>query len=107
MFGKGMGNLYKQAHQLQKNLNNVQEELKSLEIEGSSGGEMVKVVVNGKKDIISINIQEDILKEDKDMVEDMVLAAVKKAMSNAEKIAEKKMKAVTGGMMPNMNMPGF
>jgi len=107
MFNKGMGNLYKQAQKMQKNINKIQEELKSLEIVGSAGGEMVKVTVNGKKDIISISIDQEILKEDKEMIEDVVLAAIKKAMENADKIAEDKMKSVTGGMMPNMNIPGF
>ena len=61
---KGMGNLYKQAQKMQENMAKVQKELENLEIEGSSGGGVVKVVVNGKKDIKSINIQEEILKED-------------------------------------------
>ena len=107
MFNKGMGNLYKQAQKMQKNINKIQEELKSLEIVGSAGGEMVKVTVNGKKDVISISIDEEILKEDKDMIEDVVLAAIKKAMENADKVAEDKMKSATGGMMPDMNIPGF
>ena len=100
-----MGNLYKQAQKMQKNINKVQEELKSLDVEGVSGGGMVKVVVNGKKDVKSVNIDENILKEDKDMIEDMILVAIKNAMGNADKIAEDKMKSITGGMMPNM--PGF
>lgn len=107
MFNKGMGNLYKQAQKMQKNINKVQEELKSMEVEGSSGGEMVKVVVNGKKDVLSISINQEILNEDKEMIEDVVLAAIKKAMENADKVAEEKMKSVTGGMAPNMNIPGF
>ena len=49
----------------------------------------------------------NILKEDKDMIEDMLLAAMKNALQNAEKIAEDKMKAVTGGSLPNLNIPGF
>ena len=53
---KGMGNLYKQAQKMQENMAKVQKELENLEIEGSSGGGVVKVVVNGKKDIKSINI---------------------------------------------------
>ena len=105
MFNKGMGNLYKQAQKMQKNINKVQEELKSLDIEGISGGGMVKVVVNGKKDVKSVNIDDNILKEDKDMIEDMILVAIKNAMENADKIAGDKMKSITGGMMPNM--PGI
>tara|TARA_B100002052_G_scaffold244251_1_gene229630 strand:+ start:4524 stop:4847 length:324 start_codon:yes stop_codon:yes gene_type:complete len=107
MFNKGMGNLYKQAQKMQKNINKVQDELKAMEVEGSAGGEMVKVVVNGKKDVLSISINQEILNEDKEMIEDVVLAAIKKAMENADKVADEKMKSVTGGMMPNMNIPGF
>ena len=66
MFNKGMGNLYKQAQKMQKNINKVQEELKSMKVEGSAGGEMVKVLVNGKKDVLSISINQEILNEDKE-----------------------------------------
>ena len=105
MFNKGMGNLYKQAQQMQKGINKAQEELKSLEVEGSSGGGVVNVVVNGNKDVKSIKIEPDILSEEIEMVEDMVLGAIKNAMENADKIAEEKMKSITGGMMPNI--PGL
>ena len=105
MFNKGMGNLYKQAQQMQKNINKAQDELKDLEVEGSSGGNAVKIIVNGKKDVKSIKIDPDILSEDVDMVEDMILGAIKNAMDNADEVAEKKMKSITGGMMPNI--PGL
>ena len=107
MFNKGMGNIYKQAQKMQKNMNKIQEELKEMRIEGAAGGKMVKVIVNGKKDILSLEIDEEVLKEEKSMVEDMVLAAIKNAIENADKISEDKMKSLTGGMMPNMNIPGF
>ena len=102
---KGMSNIYKQAQQMQKKMQKVQDELLNLEIDGQSGGGMVKIVVNGKKDPISISINEDIFKEDKEMVEDLILAAMKNALQNADKIAEEKMKSVTGGSMPNI--PGL
>ena len=105
MFNKGMGNIYKQAQKMQKKMAEIQEELKNLEIEGSSGGGMVRVVVNGKKDIISINIDDSVLAEDKEMVEDLVLSAITQAMENAEKKSQDMMKSATGGMMPNI--PGF
>jgi DNA-binding protein YbaB len=63
------------------------------------------VVVNGKKDVKSIKIEPEILSEEIEMVEDMVLGAIKNAMENVDKIAEEKMKSITGGMMPNI--PGF
>ena len=104
---KGMSNIYKQAQKMQKDMQKVQEELLDLKIDGQSGGGMVKVVVNGKKDPVSISINEDVFKEDREMVEDLVLAAMKNALENADKIAEEKMKKVTGGSMPNFNIPGF
>ena len=107
MFNKGMGNIYKQAQKMQKNMNKIQEELKEMRIEGYSGGKMVKVVVNGKKDMLSLEINQDVLSEEKVMVEDMILAAIKNAMENADKISEDKMKSLAGGVMPNMNIPGF
>lgn len=105
MFNKGMGNIYKQAQKMQKNINKIQEELKNMKIEGISGGGMVKIIVNGKREILSVHIEKEILSEDKEMIEDMVLAAIKSANENAEKAAEDKMKSVTGGIMPNI--PGF
>ena len=104
---KGMSNIYKQAQKMQKNMLKVQNELLELKVEGQSRGGMVKIVVNGKKDPISIHIDENILKEDKDMIEDLILAAMKNALENAEKVAEDKMKSATGGNMPNLNIPGF
>ena len=105
MFNKGFGNIYKQAQQMQKKMAKMQDELKNLEIEGSSGGGMVKIIMNGKKDVLSVSIDEEMLKEDKEMVEDMFLAALKQALSNADKKSEQMMKDVTGGGMPNI--PGF
>ena len=105
MFNKGMGNIYKKAQQMQKKMAEVQEELKNTIVEGESGSGMVKVTVNCKKDLLSINIDESVLKEDKDMLEDLILVATSQAMSNADRKAEEMMKNVTGGMLPNF--PGF
>ena len=104
---KGMSNIYKQAQKMQKDMKKVQNELLSLSIEGQSGGGMVKVIVNGKKDPISLKIDNTVLSEDKEMIEDLVLAAMKNALENADKVSEDKMKSVTGGNMPNLNIPGF
>ena len=103
MFPKGMGNMMKQAQQMKKKMQQIQEELSEMEIEGKSGGGMVKVVVNGKKDVKSININPDVLKEDSDMVEDLILAAVNQAMENADKESKNRMGSLTGGM----NIPGL
>ena len=97
MFGKGM-NMVKQAQQMQKKMAQIQQELDEMRIEGTSGGGMVKAVVNGKKDLVSININPDILTEDAEMVEDLVLTAIKEASANADSISQEKMGALTGGM---------
>ena len=82
---KGMSNIYKQAQKMQKDMKKVQDELENLQIEGQSGGGIVKVVVNGKKEPKTVIIDDSILKEDKDMVEDLILAAMKNAFDKAEK----------------------
>ena len=105
MFNKGMGNIYKKAQQMQKKMAEVQEELKSTIVEGEAGSGMVKVTVNCKKDLLSINIDESVFNEDKDMLEDLILVATKQAMTNADEKSEDMMKNVTGGMLPNI--PGF
>ena len=104
---KGMGNIYKKAQQMQKKMAEVQEEMKKITVEGQAADGMIKVIVNCKKDLLSIDINQEILSEDKEMIEDLILVAVKQAMANADKKAEEMMKNVTGGAMPNLNMPGF
>ena len=101
---KGMSNIYKQAQKMQKDMKRVQDELENLKIEGQSGGGIVKVVVNGKKEPLSVTVDDTIFSEDRDMVEDLILAAMKNAFDNAEKESAEKMKSVTGGMP---NIPGF
>ena len=103
MFPKGMGGMVKQAQQMKKKINQVQDQLEKLDIEGQSGGGMVKVVVNGKKDVKSVVIDPNVLNEELDMVEDLILAAINKAMDNADKISKDKMSSLTGGL----NMPGL
>ena len=107
MFNKGLGNIYKQAQKMQKKMAEVQDELKNIKIDAQSGGGMVEVIVNGKKDILSIKINEEILNEDKEMIEDLILSAMNQAMQNAEKKANELMKSATGGSFPNFNLPGF
>ena len=100
MFPKGgMGNIMKQAKEMQAKMAKAQEEIKLLTDEGSSGGGLVKVCINGEKEIISITIDEEILKEDKDVIEDLMLVAVNQAINNITKKTEDKMNAATGGML--------
>ena len=108
MFPKGgMGKLMKQAQEMQSKMAKVQEELIEIKVEGHSGGGMVSAVMNGKKELLSLKIEDEILDEDKEMIEDLVLSAVNQAIQSATKAADEKMNAVTGGMIGNMKMPGM
>ncbi len=108
MFPKGgMGKLMKQAQEMQEKMSKVQEELNKMEVEGQSGGGMIKATVNGKKELLSLKIEDEIMNEDKEMIEDLIIAAVNQAISSATSIADEKMNSITGGVMGNMKMPGF
>ena len=108
MFPKGgMGKLMKQAQEMQAKMAKAQEELGDIEVEGQSGGGMVTALVNGKKELLSLKIEDEILEEDKEMIEDLVVAAVNQAIQNATKAADEKINSITGGMMGNMKIPGM
>ncbi len=102
-----MAGMLKQAQQMQAKMAKAQAELADLLVEGQSGGGMVTVTANGKKDIISIKIEKEILEEDIEMVEDLVLVAVNQALQNADSAAEEKMNAAAGGMLGNLKIPGM
>ena len=93
----------KQAQEMQAKMAKAQDELVDLTVDGQSGGGMVNVVVNGKKNIISLSIDPEILEEDTEMIEDLILSAVNQGLQNAEKVAEEKMASITGGL----NIPGM
>ncbi len=98
---KGLQNLMKQAQELQKRLEKVQEELAEMEVEATAGGGMVKVVASGKQELISIEIDPEVINpDDKEMLEDLVLAAVNEALRKSRELAAEEMSKVTGGMMP-------
>ena len=102
----GQGNILKQAQEMQARMIAVQEELKNKTVEASVGGGAVLVKVNGQKEVLSVNLSQDIVKEaqeDKEMLEDLILSAVSEAMRQAEELAEKEMSSVTGGI----NIPGL
>ena len=94
-----MGNIMKQAKEMQSKMAKAQEEIKLLSDEATSGGGLVKVCINGEKELTSITIDEEVLKEDKDLVEDLILVAVNEAINNITKKIESKMNAATGGML--------
>ena len=108
MFNKGnMAQLLKQARDVQKKIEEVQNELDDLTIEADSGGGMVKVVVNGKQQILELTIEPDAIKEDKELLEDLIISAVNNALSQSLEESQNRMNAVTGNMLGGMNIPGL
>lgn len=103
----GLGNLMKQAQQMQANMQKVQQELASLEVTGESGGGLVKVTMNGRHDVRRVNIDDSLLQDDKEMLEDLLAAAVNDAVHKVEAASQDKMASVTGGipLPPGMKLP--
>jgi nucleoid-associated protein EbfC len=101
---KGMGNMMKQAQQLQAKMMKLQEEAAAQTIEGSSGGGMVKVVANGRQQIVAIDIEKEVVDpEDVEMLQDLILAAANDALQKSQDMVSEKMSKLTGGM----NIPGL
>ncbi len=103
MFGGkgGLGNLMKQAQEMQKNLQAAQEEIAKMEVTGEAGGGLVKVVMTGKHELVKVDIDDSVM-DDKEMVEDLVAAAVNNAVRKVEEVTAEKM----GGLGEGMNLPG-
>ena len=100
----GMGNLQRMAQQMQQELLRIQGELETLMIDGSAGGGVVKAVVTGKQELVSVTIDPSAVDPaDVDMLQDLIVAAVNDALGNSRRVAEEKMSAVTGGLkIPGM-----
>jgi DNA-binding YbaB/EbfC family protein len=108
MFNKGqLSGLMKQAQQMQDNLKRVQDELGNVEVEGQSGGGMVKVLMTCKHSVRRVTIDPSLLADDKDMLEDLVAAAFNDAARKAEETSAERMGKVTAGMPlpPGMKLP--
>ena len=103
----GINKMIKKAQEMQSQMEKAQAELNSIEIEGQAGGGMVSVRVKGHKELVALNIDPEILNEDKEMIEDMILAAVNQGLQKAGKVAEEKMNSITGGMMGKIKIPGM
>ncbi len=103
-----IGNMMKQAQELQKKMSEAQEKLNLIEVEGNSGGGVVKVVSTAKGEIKKIDLDESLLNpEDKEMTEDLIVAAMNDAKKKAETAMQEEMKSVTGGLPlpPGMKLP--
>ena len=107
MLKGNMTKLLKQAQEVQKQIENVQQELSGLIINAESGGGMVSVKVNGKLEILELHIDTEALEEDKEMVEDLIISAMNKGIEKAQSESQDKMNAVTGGMLSGLKIPGM
>ena len=102
--GGGRNNMMKQIEKLQKEMADMQENLKNEEISATSGGGAVTATVNGNKEVISIKLDKEAVDpEDVEMLEDLIVAAVNEALRNAENKVNSKMSKLTGGL----NIPGL
>jgi len=100
----GMGGLMKQAQKMQAKMLKIQEEMAEKTVEGTAGGGMVAVVANGRQEIISIKIEQEVVDpEDVEMLQDLIVAATNDALKKAQEMMAAEMQKITGGM----NIPGL
>ncbi|MHB1608682.1 YbaB/EbfC family nucleoid-associated protein [Acidiferrobacter thiooxydans] len=102
----GMGQLMKQAQAMQENLRKAQSELATLEVEGQAGGGLVKVTMTCRNDVRKVRLDESLLKEDREVVEDLVAAAMNDAVRKAEQMSQERLAGLTAGFnIPGLNLP--
>ncbi len=98
-----MQNLMKQAQRMQQKMADMQKDLENQTVEATSGGGAVHVVVNGRKELVSVEIQKEAVDpDDVEMLQDLIVAAVNEAMRNADAMVNQSMSQITGGL----NLPG-
>ena len=102
-----LAGLMKQAQQMQENLKKAQEEIAALEVEGQAGAGMVKVTMTGRHDVKRVNIDPSLMGDDKDMLEDLIAAAINDAVRRVETVTQEKMGGFTSGfgLPPGMKLP--
>ena len=101
---KGMGNMMKQAQKLQSQMMKLQEEMADKTVETTAGGGMIKVIANGRQQVVSIQIEKEVVDpDDVEMLQDLILAAVNEALSKSQELVAAEMSKLTGGL----NIPGI
>ncbi len=98
----GMGNMMKQAQKMPGSMQKAQQEIANMEVEGLAGGGLVKVLMNGRHELRRVNIDESLMQDDKEMIEDLLAAAVNDAVRKIEQRSASKMSGLTAGL----NLPG-
>ncbi len=103
----GLGDMMRQVQQMQQKMAEIQKQLEEMTVEGSAGGGVVKVVANGKNEVVGITIDPEVVnKDDVEMLQDLVLAAVKQAQEKSQAIQAEQMSAITGGLnIPGLGLP--
>jgi DNA-binding YbaB/EbfC family protein len=102
-----MAMIMKQAQKMQEEMQKVQDGLENIKVESSAGGGMVKVEANCKLKILSLSVEDELYNDkDREMLEDLIIAAVNQAISQAQEKANEEMQKVTGGLMGGLNLPG-
>jgi nucleoid-associated protein EbfC len=104
---KGLGGMMKQAQQMQEKMQKMQEEVANMQVVGESGAGMVKITMTGRHDVKLVEIDPSLMQDDKDMLEDLIAAAVNDANRRVETISQEKMGSVTAGipLPPGMKLP--
>lgn len=107
MFKGGMGNIMKQAQQMQEKMQKAQEELQSIEVVGEAGAGMIKVTMTCNHNVRRVEIDPSLMDDDKEMIEDLVAAATNDAVRRVQTTSQEKMAGITGGMQmpPGFKMP--
>lgn len=107
-----LSNLMKSAQEMQQKLKEVQDRLAEMTVEGDSGGGMVRVVANGKQEILSIDVDPSLFEDDREMTQDLVVAATNVALRKSRELAQQEMSSIVGNLPPglgdlgNMMNPG-
>ncbi|HGG60733.1 MAG TPA: YbaB/EbfC family nucleoid-associated protein [Gammaproteobacteria bacterium] len=101
----GLGNIMKQAQKMQQDMQKAQEEIARLEVTGESGGGMAKVVMTGKHEVRRVEIDDALLGDDKDMLEDLIAAAINDAAHKVAAATREKMSGIAAGLPAGLNLP--
>ena len=102
----GLGNRMKQAQAMQENMRRAQEELAKIEVIGTAGGGLVSVTMTCRHDVRRVQIDPSLMQDDKEVLEDLIAAAVNDAVRKAEQASQEKLAGLTGGLnIPGLNLP--
>ena len=107
MMKGGMGNMMKQAQQMQEKMQQIQAEVDRMEVTGEAGAGLVRLVMTGRHDVKSVSLDDSLMQEDKELLEDLLAAAVNDAVRKVDSASKDRMSSVTAGMglPPGMKLP--